>query len=507
MSTLLLNAFTDAWATLYYGARNDCPKSAPVINNAADARRAAWNAFALMASPTLNTTKEVPILESALASVQGMQLSSGAFDPPDTSDNEHNSALGDGVELPAMKALADSGLLPAVSGPWLTSIDKNTQYLVGPDATAYNASRVNYSHRDSIDASLKLYQYILYPTSDNLTAFNTSFATLQGDMLGAGYRIALMPYGWPGQIIAPGGTPTPGNIGLESAYGVMPERDHSGLTSQVVGYDASYQMVDLYSLATLSLMAQDAGLTSIATAANTLIGYQQDLLTRCITPNGVNIAGCCRVGGSTDPVTGKYTPFETDPTTGAGKTYDVVTAKVAAQLAYHATGVQAWATARDMLVASYGDYGRICTRIAQPGIKTTEYIKNNALQIGITMPYDQVTTFAPQFPTNGGPDTLTITYTDQTGQPQGPLTLNLTFWMSDAGYCFISADGTKQFLIAGVNGAFFDANCTAINNRNITASATPLAGVCMNAGGYGYTTLLPNQVRPVTSIVNGQTTD
>ena len=150
-------------------------------------------------------------------------------------------------------------------------------------------------------------------------------------------------------------------------------------------------------------------------------------------------------------------------------------------------------------------FGRQCVRLMQPDVNTTEYIVSGNLQIGITMPYDRLTNYVGQFPTGGGPDTLTIAYTDTMGQTQGPLVLNVTLWMSDTGYCFISQDGTKQFLVAGVNGAFFDANYASVNARNVAAFAPALATQCTNASGYDYTTLLPDQIRPVTFIVNGQT--
>ena len=140
-------------------------------------------------------------------------------------------------------------------------------------------------------------------------------------------------------------------------------------------------------------------------------------------------------------------------------------------------------------------------RLSEPMGSTIEQINGANLKITITLPVGIVNRYAALIP-NSGPDTLIINYTDNLGQAQ-ILTYSLTLWMSDAGYVFISSDGGTQLLVAGVNGAFFDANAANVNARNVTAAATALLPACNS--GYDGALLLPNQVQPTVWIMNGVT--
>lgn len=143
---------------------------------------------------------------------------------------------------------------------------------------------------------------------------------------------------------------------------------------------------------------------------------------------------------------------------------------------------------------------RRCYRLAEPNSKTDEQIDDDALSIYVTLPFDIVNRYASMIPSTG-PDTLVISYTDYMGQA-GSLTRSITFWMSDAGYVFLSADRGSQFLIAGVDGAFFDDNALNVNARNTQAGAIALLP-CENASRYGANVLLANQSRPDVWIYDG----
>lgn len=147
------------------------------------------------------------------------------------------------------------------------------------------------------------------------------------------------------------------------------------------------------------------------------------------------------------------------------------------------------------------NYCRRCARLAEPSSKTIEQISMAGnLSIFITLPVAIVTRWASKIP-NSGPDTLVINYTDYMGNAAS-LTRSLTLWMSDSGYVFLSPDQGTQLLIAGVNGNFFDANATQINNRNALALAPGLLPCC-NPPRYDAPKLLPNQVRPQLWIRDG----
>jgi hypothetical protein len=139
-------------------------------------------------------------------------------------------------------------------------------------------------------------------------------------------------------------------------------------------------------------------------------------------------------------------------------------------------------------------------RIVNPDPRTTENYTSPNLSIGVYMSLAGFNRIRGNIPASG-PDTLTVTYSHQQGIPYVE-TYTLTLWMSDTGYIFISRDGLWQYLISGVNGPFFDQNAVTVNTRNTNASATALTA-CANASRYDYVQLLPNQVRPVTMIVDG----
>jgi hypothetical protein len=147
------------------------------------------------------------------------------------------------------------------------------------------------------------------------------------------------------------------------------------------------------------------------------------------------------------------------------------------------------------------NYVRKCVRLMEPDDGTVEQINANALTVYVDMPYAILRAYAGNLP-GSGPDLLVVNYTDNLGQPQ-QFAANCWMWMSDAGYVILSADQGTQFLVSGVNGAFFDANALAINTRNANAGIPALLG-CANASRFGYDTLLTNQVRPTVFIYDGQ---
>jgi len=145
---------------------------------------------------------------------------------------------------------------------------------------------------------------------------------------------------------------------------------------------------------------------------------------------------------------------------------------------------------------------RQCMRLAQPADTTVEQISTSGdvnigytLAVYINIPYSLLRSVAANLPSSGM-DLVSFSYVDTLGQP-GTLTINATLWMSDAGYCFISADNGTQFLIAGVRSNFFDDNAQLINTRNTNNAVTPLQP-CANPARYGYNNPLPNQ--PVPSV-------
>jgi hypothetical protein len=143
---------------------------------------------------------------------------------------------------------------------------------------------------------------------------------------------------------------------------------------------------------------------------------------------------------------------------------------------------------------------RQCVRLSQPSPKTVETISVGNLAIYIGMPFDLVNQYVAQIP-NVGPDTLTVNYTDNLGQ-SGSFTRNVTFWMSDYGYVFLSVDQGTQFLVASNNECFWETNTANVNGRNVTAGATALLACC-NQDRYDANTLQPNQQIPPLWIYNG----
>ena len=143
---------------------------------------------------------------------------------------------------------------------------------------------------------------------------------------------------------------------------------------------------------------------------------------------------------------------------------------------------------------------RLGVRLTQPDNRTDEVYSSGAITLSVNVSFDILTLYAAAFPVTG-PDTLNITYVDDMGQ-SNTYTVNLTLWMSDAGYVFVSTDGSKQFLIAGIDGPFFDLIAPIINARNVTSAATALTALG-NTSRYDYTIELSNQTRPTTLIRDG----
>ena len=141
---------------------------------------------------------------------------------------------------------------------------------------------------------------------------------------------------------------------------------------------------------------------------------------------------------------------------------------------------------------------RKCIRFVPPQSDTQESWSGTALTVVIRVPFDIINQWAGIIP-NSGPDTLTMNYSDSLGQT-GTLTRNVTFWGTDTGWAFISQDGTRQFLVSGIDGALYDSYAVTINARNTTASAAALTP-CSNPGRYGACDLVTNQVRPVAAFI------
>jgi hypothetical protein len=137
---------------------------------------------------------------------------------------------------------------------------------------------------------------------------------------------------------------------------------------------------------------------------------------------------------------------------------------------------------------------RRCVRLTEPDIKSVEQIAAGALTIYVRMAYTILRAYQPIFPT-GGPDKLVIAYADALGQVAS-LVVNCWLWMSDNGYVFLSSDcGSAQFLVASNNGAFFDANASAVNARNAAAGQQGLLP-CSNADRYDWPVLTTNELLP-----------
>jgi hypothetical protein len=146
-------------------------------------------------------------------------------------------------------------------------------------------------------------------------------------------------------------------------------------------------------------------------------------------------------------------------------------------------------------------YCRQGVRLIEPSPKTIEQsVAGGNLYVTVTMPFGILNKWLPLMPSSG-PDVLVINYADTLGQV-GIVSRNVTFWMSDSGYVFVSSDGSTQFLIGGVDGPFFDANALAVNARNVTALAAALLPCC-NPARYDAAVLVTGQVRPVTWIHDG----
>ena len=142
----------------------------------------------------------------------------------------------------------------------------------------------------------------------------------------------------------------------------------------------------------------------------------------------------------------------------------------------------------------------MCQAIKQPDPRTVETYCNGVVTIDTWVSLDALNQFRAQLP-NTGPDNLTLRWVHSTGEPRMQ-TFKTTFWATNTGWAFLSYNGLVQFIVYGVNGAFYDANAQAINGRNVWAGATPLLP-CANAAGFGSVTLLPNQVRPQLFLYNG----
>jgi hypothetical protein len=140
----------------------------------------------------------------------------------------------------------------------------------------------------------------------------------------------------------------------------------------------------------------------------------------------------------------------------------------------------------------------------EPDDATVEQYVDGNLSIYVDMPYIVARNCIPNLPTTG-PDTLTITFADSLAQ-QTVWSTNCSMWMSDNGYVIISADNGKQYLIASVQGGFFDANAAAINARNIAANIPQLMP-CANALRYDAPAVLPNQTQPQTWWYDGVLTE
>jgi hypothetical protein len=152
---------------------------------------------------------------------------------------------------------------------------------------------------------------------------------------------------------------------------------------------------------------------------------------------------------------------------------------------------------------------RQCLRLCEPDDRTVEQFiltsdpRNPTLAIYLYgVPYNMLRSNVANFPSTG-PDLVSISYIDSLGQG-GVLTINCVLWMSDNGYCMISADNGWQFYFASIRGDFWQANAETINTRNSNAGATALMP-CLNAVGYDFSTLLPNQLMPNLQIDNGVT--
>lgn len=122
------------------------------------------------------------------------------------------------------------------------------------------------------------------------------------------------------------------------------------------------------------------------------------------------------------------------------------------------------------------------------------------LTIAVRLPIDRLQREQGNFPASGL-DNFVASYTDAQGQA-GTYTYPVTFFASDSGWIFVSLDGAKQYMVYGVNGAFFDQYWSTVNSRNLGSSASSLQP-CGNIARYSNDTLLPNQLRPANWVRDG----
>lgn len=141
---------------------------------------------------------------------------------------------------------------------------------------------------------------------------------------------------------------------------------------------------------------------------------------------------------------------------------------------------------------------RTCTRLAHPDPRTIENYTSGVVNITVWLPFDIVNKYAPMIG-NYGLDNLVINFTDYLGQ-SNQISRLVTFWASDEGWIFLSADQGTQFLIANVIGSVYDTNAAAINARNTSSSVSSLKP-CGDQQRYDYPRLLCAQTRPSSAFI------
>ena len=342
MTNPILSTATSPWAGLYYAQKHIAPTSVASFTGYPEAYRFVYfNALRLVATglPT-----ELPLIEGAYSalSTSATTLPNGQIEyacTADPTDIAHSSSLMDWMALLGILPLARSNVAPAASTEWLNLIDKNLQWLLDPAQSAiYKSQQFGYGHRFCGDVLARAFQQYNHPSAANEAALQSSIAALQARILPTGWQIAYYA-NEPGQLIAPGAEPPAGYTQLASAWGVNPERDHTGFTAQTEGMDLSYQFVGLGFLCMAALLANEAQDSANEAALVNLIQSQKAFLTSRVNPDGtVNTEGSCRIGFEQD----LSTPNKT-------KTFDLGNAITSCNLAYAATLDMAWSAARDSL--------------------------------------------------------------------------------------------------------------------------------------------------------------